>query len=83
MQITDGAVAWNALLTAGYAILIYFVRGKFDEITELRSLLAATREDIARNSITRTEFSDGLKSVMDRIDNLSAMLAKDRRGGGA
>lgn len=72
----DITFVWNAALTGVVGLLMYFMRGKLDELKEARLLLAATREEFARNSISRAEFNEGLRTITGRIDVLTGLVAK-------
>ena len=77
---------WNAVLTAFTGLLMYNYKTKMDEINRLSVLLNRTREEIARDHITRAEvrqdldkirehFDDGFRRLEAKIDNL-ANIAK-------
>lgn len=72
---------WNLLLTGMLGVMWYFIRGKFDELKALheeinvvRTSVAATREEMARSSLTRDEFRNGMDAITKRLDELSAQL---------
>ena len=73
---------WNALLTFGFAVLLYTYKSKMDEMGRLSVLLNRTREEVARDHITRAEvradldkirehFDDGFKRLESKIDALA------------
>lgn len=59
---------WNMVLTALVTVLGFLVKGKFEELERLGILLNKTREEIARNHITREEVHRDLEKIMDRFD---------------
>lgn len=59
---------WNMALTALVALLGFFARSKFNEIDRVALLLNKTREEVARDHITRAEYSRELDKLMDRFD---------------
>ena len=74
---------WNMLLSVIVAIMGFMVKSKFDEIQRLSILLNRTREEVARDHITRTEvradldkirehFDDGFKRLEAKIDKLTS-----------
>jgi len=69
---------WNVALTAVVAVLGFLLKGKFDELHRLGILLNRTREEVARDHITRTEFRADMQQLMDRFDRLERKL--DRIG---
>jgi hypothetical protein len=78
---------WNALLTGVMGLLMYNYKQKMDEINRLSILLNRTREEVARDHITRAEVRSDLEKIMERFDagiaKLEAKiddLAKAQRG---
>lgn len=61
-------VIWNAVLTGLVMMLGFFAKSKFEELERLGILLNRTREEVARNHITREEVHRDLERLMDRID---------------
>ena len=61
---------WNAILSAVVAGMGFLLKGKFDEIQRLGILLNRTREEVARDHITRTEFRADMQQLLDRFDRL-------------
>jgi hypothetical protein len=75
---------WNVVLTAIVALLGYIVKEKFAELTRLSILLNKTREEVARDHITRSEFRADVQQLLDRFDRIERKLdtiATDRRSG--
>ena len=73
---------WNMLLSFIVAMMGFMLKGKFDEIQRLSILLNRTREEVARDHITRAEvradlekirdhFDDGFKRLESKIDQLA------------
>ena len=65
---------WNAGLSAIVAIMGFLLKGKFDEITRLSILLNRTREEVARDHITRTEFRADMAQLLDRFDRIERKI---------
>lgn len=59
---------WNIILTGLVVMLGFFAKGKVEELERLGILLSKTREEIARDHITRQEVHRDLEKLMDRID---------------
>ena len=59
---------WNIILSGIVAVLGFLVRGKFDELDRITILLNRTREEIARDHVTRAEVNQTLEKLVDRID---------------
>jgi len=76
-------MVWNTLLTAMLAVVGFMVMEKFKEVNRLGMLINRTREEVAREHITRAEvhrdlekimvrFDTGFKKLEDKIDALNA-----------
>ena len=59
---------WNIILSAIVAILGFMVKGKFDELDRISILLNKTREEVARDHVTRAEVNQTLDKLAERID---------------
>ena len=59
---------WNLALTAVVAIMGFFLKGKIDELDRLGILLNKTREEVARDHVTRTEVNVMVDRLGDRFD---------------
>ena len=59
---------WNVILTAVIAIMGFFLRGKIDELDRLGILLNKTREEVARDHVTRSEVNVMVDRLGDRFD---------------
>lgn len=59
---------WNIVLSGIVAVLGFMVKGKFDELDRITILLNRTREEIARDHVTRAEVNQTLEKLVDRID---------------
>jgi hypothetical protein len=77
-------VIWNIVLSGIVAIMAFFLKGKFDELSRLGILLNKTREEIARDHITRAEMNTVVERLGDRFDRaierLEAKLDSGHRG---
>lgn len=65
---------WNVALSAIVAIMGFLLKGKFDELDRLSILLNRTREEVARDHITRTEFRADMAQLLDRFDRIERKL---------
>ena len=65
---------WNAILTALFGVLAFMMKDKFTELNRLNILVNRTREEIARDHITRAEFRQDMKQLFDRFDQLEKKL---------
>ncbi len=63
-------VIWNGILTAFLALLGFVLKDKADEIKRLNILISKTREEHAKDYITKAEVHNDINRVLDRIDRL-------------
>ena len=67
-------MVWNVILTAIVALLGFVVKEKFAELQRISILLNRTREEVAREHITRTEFRADMQQLMDRFDRIERKI---------
>ena len=65
---------WNAGLSAVVAVMGFLLKGEFDEIDRLSILLNRTREEVARDHLTRAEFRADMAQLLDRFDRIERKL---------
>ena len=73
-------LVWNIVLTAIVALLVFVLKEKFGELNRLGILLNRTREEVARDHITRTEFRADMQQLLDRFDRIERKLDAMRGG---
>jgi Tfp pilus assembly protein PilN len=73
-------MVWNLVLTAIVAMLGFILKEKFAEINRLGILLNRTREEVARDHITRSEFRADMQQLLDRFDRLERKIDSLRGG---
>ena len=59
---------WNVVLSAIVAVMCFMLKGKFDELARLSILLNRTREEVAREHITRKEVDDRIEKFVAHVD---------------
>ena len=59
---------WNAILTAFVGLLMYNYKQKMDEISRISILLNRTREEVARDHITRAEVDAKVDKIVEHVD---------------
>ena len=67
---------WNILITLVLAPVLYGIRGNTSENKRLDILLNKTREEIAREYVTKNELKDDMGRLMDRMEKISEKLDK-------
>ena len=76
-------MVWNIVLTAIVALLVFIVKEKFAELNRISILLNRTREEVARDHITRSEFRADMQQLLDRFDRIERKLDNLRSSGSA
>ena len=61
-------MVWNIVLTTLVAILGFLMKGKMDDLSRLSILLNKTREEIARDHVTRAEMNIIVDKLGERFD---------------
>lgn len=73
---------WNVVLTLLVGVMGWVMNEKFQEINRLGILLNKTREEVARDHMTRQEFRQDMQQILDRFDRLEhkidRLVNKDR-----
>lgn len=59
---------WNIVLSAIVAGMGFMLKSKFEELDRLGILLNRTREEVARDHITRAEVHRDMEKIMERFD---------------
>jgi hypothetical protein len=68
------AELWSAGLTIVFALAGFVLREKFNELARLGILLNKTREDMARDMITRAEVSKIMEHMDGRFNKLEEKI---------
>jgi predicted DNA-binding protein YlxM (UPF0122 family) len=67
-------VVWNMILTASVGFVGWVLRDKAAEINRLQILINRTREEIAKEYVTKAEVHADINRVLDRLDRLDEKL---------
>jgi len=67
---------WNIFITLVLAPVLYSIRLNSEEAKRLDILLNKTREEIAREYVTKNELKDDMGRLMDRMEKISEKLDK-------
>ena len=60
---------WNVVLSAIVGVMVFMLKSKFDEMNRLSILLNRTREEVARDHITRAEVRQDLDKIREHFDD--------------
>jgi hypothetical protein len=61
-------MVWNIVLSAVVAVMGFLFKGKIDELDRIGILLNKTREEVAREHVTRSEMNTMVDKLGDRFD---------------
>ena len=67
---------WNIFITLVLAPVLYSIRLNTEEAKRLDILLNKTREEIAREYVTKIELKDDFNLLIDRLQKLDEKLDK-------
>ena len=67
-------IFWNIVLSAVVALISWFAKSMWDEVQRLNILLNRTREEVAKEYVTKQEVHADMNRVMDRLDALDAKI---------
>ena len=70
----DIMILWNIALSLFIAIIGFFLKEKFSELQRISILLNRTREEIAKEYVTKQEVHADITRVLDRLDRLDEKL---------
>jgi len=70
----DIDVIWSAVLTCGLGLLSWTFKARSDELQRINILLNRTREEIAKEYVTKADVHADINRVIDRIDALDAKM---------
>lgn len=65
---------WNIALTGALGLVSWFARTMWAEQQRLSILLNRTREEIAKEYVTKVEVHNDINRVIDRLEALDAKL---------
>jgi len=72
----DPMMYWNIIITIVFAPIVHSIRTNATELKRVDILLNKTREEIAKNYVTKEEFAISIDRVIDRLDKLDAKIDK-------
>lgn len=71
---------WNLGLTAILALVGWVVKSHAEEVQRLQILLNRTREEMAKEYVTKAEVHADINRVITRIDNLDTKIDRILQG---
>ena len=71
---------WNSILTILVAVIGWIMNEKFKSLNDVTKLLNRTREEFARDHITRQEVREDMQQILIRFDKLENKLDQVLKG---
>ena len=65
---------WNIILTCLVALITWWAKTTWNELQRLSILLNRTREEIAKEYVTKQEVHNDINRIVDRLEALDAKL---------
>jgi hypothetical protein len=65
---------WNTALSFVSALILFWVKMSADEVKRIQILLNRTREEIAKEYVTKQEVHTDINRVLDRLDRLEKKI---------
>ena len=78
------SMLWNMVLSVVIAVMGFFLKEKSAELSRITILLNRTREEIAKEYVTRADVHHDINRVLDRLDRFETKLdtfMKEQRNG--
>jgi hypothetical protein len=63
-------ILWNFVLSGALGLIGWVLKNHVEELKRLQILLNRTREEIARDYVTKTDMHTDMNRVIARLDNL-------------
>jgi|TARA_B110000902_G_C13889502_1_gene429993 hypothetical protein len=65
---------WNVGLTAGFGFIVWWAKTQHDELGRVRILLNKTREEVAKEYVTKLDSSQVLNQIMTKFDRIEEKI---------
>ena len=69
-------IIWNVFITLVLAPILYNIRQNATELKRQDILIKKTREEVAKEYVTKQELKDDMSRLMDRLEKLDEKLDK-------
>lgn len=71
---------WSAALSAVMALIGWVLKNHTDEVQRLQIILSRTREEMAKEYVTKAEVHADINRIIARIDNLDQKIDRILQG---
>ena len=68
------SILWNMGLSVVIAVMGFFLKEKSAELNRITILINRTREEIAKEYVTRSDVHHDINRVLDRLDRFETKL---------
>lgn len=65
---------WNIILSAAAGLFVWSLESQMEELKRVQILLNRTREEMAKEYVTKQEVHNDINRVLDRLDRLESKL---------
>ena len=65
---------WNLLLSGALTVIGYLLKEKSEELKRIEILLNKTREEVAKEYVTKVDVHLDINRVLDRLDRMEQKL---------
>ena len=65
---------WNVFLTASLGCLIWWIKSQHEELKRVQILLNRTREEMAKEYVTKSDSSTVLGQIMTKFDRIEEKI---------
>lgn len=70
----EPTLIWNAMLSFGFGLLSWVLKSYVEELKRVTILLNRTREELAKEYVTKAEVHADINRVITRLEALDAKL---------
>ena len=70
----DMSELWNVGLTAALGFVVWWAKTQHEELRRVQILLNRTREDIAKEYVTKSDSSEDLSQIMNKFDRIEEKI---------
>ena len=65
---------WNIVLSGALTVIGYLLKEKSEEVKRIEILLNKTREEVAKEYVTKVDVHLDINRVLDRLDRMEGKL---------
>ena len=74
MDLLTPYIIWNVFITLVLGPLMYSIRQNAAELKRQDILINKTREEVAKEYVTKSEVKDDMNNLMDRLEKLDEKI---------